>query len=124
MANISLTTYNARDLPLQHEKKRQALAITNLEMKGSMLEDQPNLIQDTINLNSTRWEINHGTIYEEEISNIIIQNEPDKTWNLAYVVNDQLHDIRNAINTGDKKLKKKDRVVEILTHHVRHLNSE
>jgi hypothetical protein len=45
------------------------------------------------------WEIKHGTIYEEEISNIIIQNEPDKTRNLAYVVNDQLHDIRNAINT-------------------------
>ena len=93
-------------------------------MKGSMLEDHLNLIQDTIKLDSTRWEIKHGTIYEEEISNIIIQNEPDKTRNLAYVVNDQLHDIRNAINTGDKKLKKKDRVVEILTHHGRHLNSE
>jgi gas vesicle protein len=86
-------------------------------MKGSMLKDQLNLIQDTIKLDSRRWEIKHGTIYEEEISNIIIQNEPDKTRNLAYVVNDQLHDIRNVINTGDKNLKKKDRVVEMLTHH-------
>ena len=107
----------ARDLLLQHEKTIQALAITNLQMKGSMLKDQLNLIQDTIKLNSRRWEIKHGTIYEEEISNIIIQNEPDKTRNLAYVVNDQLHDIRNVINTGDKNLKKKDRVVEMLTHH-------
>ena len=86
-------------------------------MKDSMLKDQLNLIQDTIKLDSRRWEIKHGTIYEEEISNIIIQNEPDKTRNLAYVVNDQLHDIRNVINTGDKNLKKKDRVVEMLTHH-------
>ena len=107
----------ARDLFLQHEKTIQALAITNLQMKGSMLKDQLNLIQDTIKLDSRRWEIKHGTIYEEEISNIIIQNEPDKTRNLAYVVNDQLHDIRNVINTGDKNLKKKDRVVEMLTHH-------
>ena len=107
----------ARDLLLQHEKTIQALAITNLQMKGSMLKDQLNLIQDTIKLDSRRWEIKHGTIYEEEISNIIIQNEPDKTRNLAYVVNDQLHDIRNVINTGDKNLKKKDRVVEMLTHH-------
>ena len=80
-------------------------------MKGSILEDQLNLILDTIKLDSTRWEINHGTFYEEVISNIIIQNEPDKTRNLAYVVNDQLHDIKDAINTRDKKLKKKERVV-------------
>jgi gas vesicle protein len=112
-----MDTYMARDLLLQHEKTIQALAITNLQMKGSMLKDQLNLIQDTIKLDSRRWEIKHGTIYEEEISNIIIQNEPDKTRNLAYVVNDQLHDIRNVINTGDKNLKKKDRVVEMLTHH-------
>jgi gas vesicle protein len=112
-----MDTYMARDLFLQHEKTIQALAITNLQMKGSMLKDQLNLIQDTIKLDSRRWEIKHGTIYEEEISNIIIQNEPDKTRNLAYVVNDQLHDIRNVINTGDKNLKKKDRVVEMLTHH-------
>jgi hypothetical protein len=46
-----------------------------------MLEDHLNLIQDTIKLDSTRWEIKHGTIYEEEISNIIIQNEPDQTRN-------------------------------------------
>jgi gas vesicle protein len=112
-----MDTYMARDLLLQHEKTIQALAITNLQMKDSMLKDQLNLIQDTIKLDSRRWEIKHGTIYEEEISNIIIQNEPDKTRNLAYVVNDQLHDIRNVINTGDKNLKKKDRVVEMLTHH-------
>jgi gas vesicle protein len=112
-----MDTYMARDLLLQREKTIQALAITNLQMKGSMLKDQLNLIQDTIKLDSRRWEIKHGTIYEEEISNIIIQNEPDKTRNLAYVVNDQLHDIRNVINTGDKNLKKKDRVVEMLTHH-------
>ena len=79
-------------------------------MKGSILEDQLNLILAMIKLDSTRWEINHGTFYEE-VSNIIIQNEPDKTRNLAYVVNDQLHDIKDAINTRDKKLKKKERVV-------------
>jgi hypothetical protein len=119
-----LILFNFFEAILQHEKDIQALAITNLQMKGSILEGQLNLIPDTIKLDSTRWEIKHGTIYEEEISNIIIQNKPDKTRNLAYVVNDQRHDIRNAINTADKKLKKKDRVIEILTHHGRNLNSE
>ena len=81
---------------------------TNLEMKVSMLQNQLYLIQDSINLDdSTRWEISHGTQYEEEIGNIFIQNEPDKIRNLAYVVNDQLHDIRDDLRTLDKKLKKK-----------------
>ena len=47
----------ARDLLLQHEKTIQALAITNLQMKGSMLKDQLDLIQDTIKLDNRRWEI-------------------------------------------------------------------
>ena len=54
----------------------------------------------------TRWEISHGTQYEEEISLLFTQNEPDKTRKLASVVNDQLHDIRNGLYTLDKKLKK------------------
>ena len=85
----------------------QAIDITNLQMRVCVLEDQLNLIQDTIELDSTRWEISRGTLYEEEISNIFTQNEPDKAKNLAYVVNDQLHDIRDAIKTVDKKLEKK-----------------
>jgi len=86
----------------------QAVDLTNLEMKVSMLQNQLYRIQDTINLDdSTRWENSRGTLYEEEIENIFIQNEPDKIRNLAYVVNDQLHNIRDAIHTLDKKLKKK-----------------
>jgi len=85
----------------------QAADITNLQMKVSMLENRLYLVQDTINLDdSTRWEISRGTQYEEEISLIFTQNEPDKIRNLAYVVNDQLHDIRNGLYTLDKKLKK------------------
>jgi type II secretory pathway predicted ATPase ExeA len=34
------------DLLLQHEKEMQALAITSLQMKVSMLEDLHDLIQD------------------------------------------------------------------------------
>ena len=82
----------------------------NLQMRVCRLEDQLNQIPDTIELDSTRWEISRGTLYEEDISNIFTQNEPDKTKNLAYVVNDQLHDIRDAIKTVDKKLKKKAQV--------------
>ena len=92
----------------------QAIDITNLQMKVSMLENRLYLIQDTINLDdSTRWEISCGTFYEEEISLIFTQNEPDKTRKLASVVNDQLHDIRDAIYKVDKQLKKKPKVVEI-----------
>jgi hypothetical protein len=40
-------------------------------------------------------ESKHGTKFEEEIGDICDQNEPDKTRNLADVVNDQLHDIRD-----------------------------
>ena len=83
------------DLLLQHEKEMQALTITNLQSKVSMLEDQLSLIQDMIKHNSTRWESKHGTKFEEEIGDICDQNEPDKTRNLADVVNDQLHDIRD-----------------------------
>jgi hypothetical protein len=51
-------------------------------MKFAMLEDQLNLIQGMIKHDSTRWEIKHGTKYEEEIRNVFLQNEPDKTRNL------------------------------------------
>jgi len=37
--------------------------------------------------------------------NILNQNEPDKTRNLAYVVNDKLHDIRDDIITLNEELK-------------------
>lgn len=115
---VPMDNHMARNLLLQHEKEIQALALTTYKLKIQL-----NLIQDTIMLDSTRWEIKQGTIYAEKISNIIIQNETDKTRILAYVVNGQLHDIRDAISTGDKKLKEKDRVVEFLTHQGRHLNS-
>ena len=83
----------------------QATDITNLQMRVCMLEDQLNLIKDTIELDSTRWEISRGTLYEEEIGNIFTQNEPDKAKNLAYVVNDQQHDIREDIITMEEDLK-------------------
>jgi hypothetical protein len=68
-----------------------------------MLEDQLNLIQGMIKHDSTRWEIKHGTNFEEEIRHIFNQNEPDKPRNLAYVVNDQLHDIRDDIITLEEE---------------------
>ena len=61
---------------------------------------------------STRWEIKHGTDPEDEIRKIFNQNEPDKTRNLAYVINDQLHDIRDDIITLEEELKKQSTVVE------------
>jgi hypothetical protein len=86
----------------------QAADITSLEMNVSMLQNQLYRIQDTINLDdSTRWEINRGTPYEEEISLIFTENESDKTRKLAYAVNDQLHDIRDAFYALEKKLMKK-----------------
>jgi len=103
------------DLLLQHEKEMHnyhMLAIDSLQMKVSMLEDRFNLIQDMINHDSTRWESKHGTNFEVEIRKIFNQNEPDKTRNLAYVVNDQLHDIRDDIITLEEELKKKAKVVE------------
>ena len=75
----------------------QGLDIARLDMKVSLLKDQLDLIQDMVKHDSTRWDIRHGTNFEEEIRNIFIQNEPDKTKNFAYVVDDQLHDIRNNI---------------------------
>jgi len=42
------------DLLLQHEKEMQALAITSLQMKVSMLEDRLDLIQDMIKHDITR----------------------------------------------------------------------
>ena len=89
------------DLLLQHEKEMQALLITNLQSKVSMLEDQLSLIQDMIKHNSTRRESKHGTKFEEEIGDICDQNEPDETRDQADVVNDQLHDICNQ-NEPDK----------------------
>jgi len=71
-----------------------------------MLEDDLYQIQDMIEHDSTRWEIKHGTKYEEEMRNVFLQNEPDKTRNLAYVVNDQLlHDIKEDIITTEEDLK-------------------
>ena len=61
---------------------------------------------------STRWEIKHRTDPEDEIRKIFNQNEPDKTRNLAYVINDQLHDIRDDIITLEEELKKQSTVVE------------
>jgi hypothetical protein len=58
------------------------------------------------NNGSTRWEISRGTPYEEEISLIFTENESDKTRKLAYAVNDQLHDIRDAFYALEKKLLK------------------
>jgi peptide methionine sulfoxide reductase MsrA len=49
----------------------------------------------------------YSNLQPTQFSNIFTQNEPDKAKNLAYVVNDQLHDIRDAIKTVDKKLEKK-----------------
>ena len=61
----------------------------------------------------TSWEVKHGTDPEDEIRTIFNQNEPDKTRNLAYVVNDQLHDIRDDIITLEEELKKQSKFVEI-----------
>jgi len=91
----------------------QDLTIIYLQKKVSMLEDRLNLIQDMIKHDSSRWEIKHGTNFEEEIRTIFNQNEADKPRNLAYVVNDQLHDIRDDIITLEEELKKKVKVVEI-----------
>jgi hypothetical protein len=89
---------------LRHEHEMHTLTITELQMKFAMLEDDLYQIQDMIEHDSTRWEIKHGTKYEEEIRNVLLQNEPDKTRNLAYVVNDQLH-IREDIITMEEDLK-------------------
>jgi hypothetical protein len=80
------------------------LTITELQIKFAMLEDDLYQTQDMIEHDNTRWEIKHGTKYEEEIRNVFLQNEPDKTRNLAYVVNDQLH-IREDIITMEEDLK-------------------
>jgi hypothetical protein len=48
---------------------------------------------------NTRWEISRGTPYEEVISLIFTENEPDKTRKLASAVNDQLHDIREKLHS-------------------------
>ena len=89
---------------LRHEHEMHTLTITELQMKFAMLEDDLYQIQDMIEHDSTRWEIKHDTKYEEEIRNVLLQNEPDKTRNLAYVVNDQLH-IREDIITMEEDLK-------------------
>jgi hypothetical protein len=62
------------------------VSLKSVEMNVSMLQNQLYRIQDTINLDdSTRWEINRGTPYEEEISLIFTENESDKTRKLAYL---------------------------------------
>ena len=85
------------------------LAITELQGKFAMLEDDLYQIKDMIKHDRARMEFKHGTKYEEEIRNVFLQNEPDKTRNLAYVVNDQLHDIRDDIITMEEDLKIKGR---------------
>jgi hypothetical protein len=93
-----------QDQLLRHEHEMHTLTITELQMKFAMLEDDLYQTQDMIEHDNTRWEIKHGTKYEEEIRNVFLQNEPDKTRNLAYVVNDQLH-IREDIITMEEDLK-------------------
>jgi len=83
--------------------------LTELQRKFAMLEDDLYQIKDMIKHDHTRMEFKHGTKYEEEIRNVFLQNEPDKTRNLAYVVNDQLHDIRDDIITMEEDLKIKGR---------------
>ena len=95
-----------QDQLLRHEHEMHTLTITELQMKFAMLEDDLYQTQDMIEHDNTRWEIKHGTKYEEEIRNVFLQNEPDKTRNLAYVVNDQLlHDIKEDIITTEEDLK-------------------
>jgi phospholipid N-methyltransferase len=95
-----------QDQLLRHEHEMHTLTITELQMKFAMLEDDLYQTQDMIEHDNTRWEIKHGTKYEEEIRNVLLQNEPDKTRNLAYVVNDQLlHDIKEDIITTEEDLK-------------------
>jgi hypothetical protein len=93
-----------QDQLLRHEHEMHTLTITELQMKFAMLEDDLYQTQDMIEHDNTRWEIKHGTKNEEEIRNVFLQNEPDKTRNLAYVVNDQLH-IREDIITMEEDLK-------------------
>jgi hypothetical protein len=93
-----------QDQLLRHEHEMHTLTITELQMKFAMLEDDLYQTQDMIEHDNTRWEIKHGTKYEEEIRNVFLQNEPDKTRNLAYVVNDQLH-IKEDIITTEEDLK-------------------
>jgi hypothetical protein len=93
-----------QDQLLRHEHEMHTLTITELQMKFAMLEDDLYQTQDMIEHDNTRWEIKHGTKYEEEIRNVFLQNEPYKTRNLAYVVNDQLH-IREDIITMEEDLK-------------------
>ena len=95
-----------QDQLIRHEHEMHTLTITELQMKFAMLEDDLYQTQDMIEHDNTRWEIKHGTKYEEEIRNVLLQNEPDKTRNLAYVVNDQLlHDIKEDIITTEEDLK-------------------
>jgi phospholipid N-methyltransferase len=95
-----------QDQLLRHEHEMHTLTITELQMKFAMLEDDLYQTQDMIEHDNTRWEIKHGTKYEEEIRNVLLQNEPDKTRNLAYVVNDQLlHNIKEDIITTEEDLK-------------------
>jgi len=83
-----------------------ALVMTAIQMKVYMLEDRLNLIQGMIKDDFRRWEVKHETDHEEEIRSVFNQNEADRIRNLAYVVNDQLHDIRDDITTFDEELKK------------------
>jgi hypothetical protein len=54
-------------------------------MKFAMLEDDLYQIQDMIEHDSTRWEIKHGTKYEEEIRNVFLQNEPNVLRNFKSI---------------------------------------
>ena len=81
-------------------------------MKVYMLEDRLNLIQGMIKDDFRRWEIKHETDHEEEIRSVFNQNQADRIRNLAYVVNDQLHDIRDDITALNEELKKKPKVGE------------
>lgn len=55
------------DLLLQHEEEMQALAITRLQMKVSMLEDLNDLIQDIIKNEITRWKSNMEITFKKKL---------------------------------------------------------
>jgi hypothetical protein len=104
----SLRSLTSNEDVLQHEKKIQTLAIANLQMEVSMLEDQLNQIQEFINFDTTRWESQHGTNFGKEVGKIVHQYKTDPSMETHYVVNEQ-YDIRdNNMLTVYVELKNKD----------------
>jgi hypothetical protein len=73
----SLRSLTSNEDVLQHEKKIQTLAIANLQMEVSMLEDQLNQIQELINFDTTRWESQHGTHFWNNLHQV---RSKSKDW--------------------------------------------